>query len=106
MAAVGKYVKGVLGSSAATLLTVPASKIVTVREVVLHNRTTGDLNFTLSHGLASSSDNLMYSTAPIGAKETVQLVGQTIMAAGDVLQGLASAAASVNYFVSYVEVDV
>lgn len=101
MATVSKRLcKGVLGAANATLYTVPAATATYVKAITLCNKTASDVTATIK--LASIEVVCTYTIFAYGTI-TIPFLDQ-IMEAAELIEGSASAADSINYYISGKEV--
>ncbi len=91
--------KGVLGSTSAPLYTVPANTIAIVKEIILANKTAGAVTATVTF------DNIIIVPAKsIPANDALVIELHSIIEAGKVIAGSAGAGASIDYYISGIEV--
>ena len=99
MAQTKLHAPAVLGTSPSTLYTVPGSTITILKQVALCNTTTNNRTISLylvpSGGTAGVGNAVLYDVS-VDAKSTTFVNLSAVMATGDILQGLASVAASVS----------
>ena len=88
-----------LGTSAATLYTVPGSTTTIVKQIALCNTAAAARTVTIhlvpSGGSASATNAILYEVS-VDAKSTTFVNLSAVMATGDILQGSASVGTSVT----------
>jgi hypothetical protein len=84
-----------LAAAAATVYTVPASRLTVVRNIHIVNATAADLTFTISIG-ADAAATRIFSAQTAAAEDVFDSFAPFVLNAGDVLQAFASAAASLT----------
>ncbi len=88
-----------LGTSAATLYTVPGSTTTIVKQIALCNTAAAARTVTIylvpSGGSSGVANAILYEV-PVDAKSTTFVNLSAVMATGDFIQGLASVASSVT----------
>jgi len=94
-----KLASGTLGTTEATLYTVPASTKTIVKSIILCNKTASAATATIKFAGVE-----VIAAHTIKANDTlcVQITG--VLEASATIAGLASAASAINYYVSGVEV--
>lgn len=95
-----------LGTSTATLYTVPSATTTIVKQILLTNTTGSAKTATIRivpSGATEGSQHDILSAISMAANETVSFNCSVVMTAGDKIAGLGSAATSVNYLISGVE---
>ena len=90
-------------ASAATLYTVPATTSAIVRYIRINNTGGTDRTITLSVGLNAAGTQI-FSGVTVPANGYIDWSGFIPMTTGEVIQGLASAAAALTVIISGVEV--
>lgn len=95
--------EGTLGTTEVIIRTVPASKALIITEMRLTNKhATAATTATIKAG----ADTVIFPTQTINAKEgNIQSGINTVILTGKTLKGTAGAAASIDYYISGVEVD-
>ena len=94
-----KLASGTLGTESAPLYTAPVGGPAIVQSILLCNKTAGDLHVTLT----AAAVNVVYQHV-VPANDTLVLSGLgLILDAEAVIAGLAEAAASVDYYISGLE---
>lgn len=88
-----------LTTTPATVYTVPSSTTAVIREIIVCNETGTARTFTLSIGTDGAGKRL-FKDATVRAGETVQITGQTVLAAGEVIQAVASANSALTLTIS------
>lgn len=91
-----------LGTSASTLYTVPTGSTVVLLDVHACNESGSDASFTLSIGTDGAGKRL-FKGEVVPANRAIQRTGNVALAAGEVLQGLASAGSAITLTISGVE---
>lgn len=91
-----------LGTSAATVYTVPGSTTTVVRDITVANTTGSTATFTLSIGLDAAGTRL-YSAVSIPANSTFQRTGSIVLAAAEVVQAYAGTGTALTLTMSGVE---
>jgi hypothetical protein len=100
MAATEKRIyKGTLGTSSATLNTVPASTLWIITEIFLANKTATDATATVTLGGTN-----MVPAKLIPANDALRIQCSTTAVAGEILAGLAGTASAIDCIISGVEV--
>ncbi len=97
-----RLAKGVLGDSNGTLYTVPADHQTIVKAVTITNITAEDEEFTLQF---AGQEVVCDHTIRANDTLTIPFIDQILIAA-DLIEGEASEAAAINYYISGKEVDV
>lgn len=95
---------GQLGTSKATLYTVPASTSTYVKFMSVHNVGAGTENVEILLNVSGTSRRIAYVT--LGANEGAQIVdkdGAISLEAGDLIEGLTTSGASVDYVITGAE---
>src|ERR1043166_2593607 len=93
-----------LGTTAATLYTVPASTTAVVRNIqVTNTNANAAITFTLSIGTDATGTRI-FSGVSVGAADVGSWSGSFVLAAGEIIQGFASVA-GLNVTISGVEVS-
>lgn len=94
-----------LNSTSTTLYTVPASTTTILRNIHVFNTNAGNLySFNLAVGAANTVANCFYYQYPIAPNMAVDWSGFMVLAAGETLQALGSAATQMSIVVSGIEV--
>lgn len=91
-----------LGTAAATLYTAPAATTTTVRAIHVANESGAAATFTLSVGTDGAGKRFFYQVS-VAAADAFDWSGVLVLAAAEVLQGLASAATALTIVASGVE---
>lgn len=91
-----------LGTSAATVYTVPAATTATVRDVLVCNETGSAATLTISIGTDGAGKRICKDLS-IPANTTWQLACGTVLAAAEVLQAYSGTASALTLTVSGVE---
>jgi len=95
-----KLYNGTLGTSSATLYTVPSDTITVVTEIIICNRnSSGNPTYVT---LTFDSTNVIYQKTVVG-KDTIVIKTNTILEASDIIAGLAETATSIDVCISGVE---
>lgn len=84
-----------LGNTAATLYTCPASSIAVIRHIHVSNPSGAPVPFTFSIG-ASAAGTRLWDAIPLDPVDVVDHNHQHILAAGEVIQSFAGTAATLN----------
>jgi hypothetical protein len=84
-----------LGNAAATVYTVPTGRIAVIRNIHIVNPTAGDVTFTVSIG-ADAAATRIFSDQAAMAEDCYDSFAPFVLAAGEVVQAYASAAASLT----------
>lgn len=92
-----------LGTSAATLYTVPASTTFILRYMRFNNTTSTDRSITISIG-ANAAATQIVSAMTVPANGAIDWTGSIPMTTTEILQGLAAAATAITAVVSGVEI--
>jgi len=94
-----KLASGTLGTTEATLYTVPASTKTIVKSIILCNKTTSTATATIKFAGVE-----VVAAHAVKANDTlcVQITG--VLEASATIAGLASAASAINYYISGIEV--
>lgn len=92
-----------LAASAATVYTVPALTTAVMREVLVANTTAGAVSVTVSIG-ADAAGTRILPTVSVPATSVMQIVGWTVLEAGETLEAYASASSSLTLTISGVEI--
>lgn len=92
-----------LGTSAATLYTVPGSTTFVLRYMLFNNSTSTDRSITVSIGANAAATQIL-SVRTVPANGTVEWVGSIPMTATEIIQGLAAAATAITAVVCGVEI--
>ena len=88
-----------------TIYTVPAATSAILKSLRITNANAGSANITVvQNDSGSSTDHYLLKTSALAAAATVEIFGGTpcVLEAGDVLRVLSSAA-TVNFYLSYME---
>lgn len=81
-----------LGTSAATLFSVPSGSVYIVRSIIVVNETGSTLTFTMSIG-PDSPTNRIYSARDVqAAHDPFEWTGFMVVNSGEIMQGFASGA--------------
>lgn len=91
-----------LSNSATTVYTVPASTTAVLRHLRVVNETVGAATFTASIGADAAGKRVFY-TQSVAAGGAFEWTGNIVMAATEVFQAYASAAATLTLTVSGIE---
>jgi hypothetical protein len=92
-----------MGTSAATVYTVPASTTAILRNIHVANNSGSMVTFSLSIG-SNAAATQIFTTTPVGASGGVlDWSGFMVLTAGEIIQALASAGASMTLTISGVE---
>ncbi len=94
-----KLASGTLGTTEATLYTVPASTKTIVKSIILCNKTSSDKYATITF---AGTDVIYQHT--VKAKDTLVVQMTAILEASATIAGLASVASAINYYISGIEV--
>lgn len=95
-----------LGTTTATLYTVPSSTTTIVKQILLTNTTGSAKTATIRivpSGATEGAQHDILSAISMSANETISFNCSVVMTAGDTICGLASAGTSVNCLISGVE---
>ena len=92
-----------LGSSAATLYTVPAGTRTEIRQIFANNPSGSPVDVTLSIGTDSASTRFVEETIPAGEALNLRRKGNRTLTEGEVIQGFAGSAATVVLTINGVE---
>ncbi len=84
-----------LAAAAATIYTCPAGRVAVIRNIHIVNSTAGDLTFTASIG-ADAAATRIFSAQMVNAEDSYDSFAPFVLAAGEVVQAYASAAASLT----------
>ena len=98
--------EGQLAATAApnpALYTVPASTRTIVSEIILCESSGNARTVTIRYNGDAASNNV-YTALALAANETLVLGHNTVLEAGDIIRAFASVAASVNMYVSGMEI--
>jgi len=91
--------KGTLGTSSATLYTVPASTKTIIKEMVICNKTGTDATVTISFDGAT-----IIGIKIVPKNDTYVVELHSIIEAGKIIAGLAGAASAIDVYISGIEV--
>lgn len=92
-----------LTTSAATLYTGPGSTTTTVRNIHINNETSGAVTCSLSIGTDGAGKRFVGPALSVAANSSFDWSGFLILAAAEVLQGLASANSSLTVTISGIQ---
>lgn len=93
-----------LGTAASTLYTVPAATTTIIRNIHINNTTATNYTFSLAiNGSPATAASAIYSGFWVATGTAFDWSGFMVLPANATLQGLASAAASLNITVSGIE---
>lgn len=96
--------RGVLGTSSATLYTVPGSTSTIITSIVVTNYTATDATVTLTLQNGSGTDiNLLYQV-PVAGKGTLTMDISQVLNTTRIIKGLASTGSSIACHISGVEI--
>ena len=106
MAGIGRgkvFADGQLANAKATLYTVPTDKVAYVKFLSVHNTTGGALTVTI-YVNTSGTSRVIYS-ASLAASTSAQVIGAAalVLEGGDIIEGAASAATSIDYVITGIE---
>lgn len=90
---------GTLGTSSATLYTVPSSTKTIVKEIILCNKTNTDATATLTF-----DGKTIIGGKTIPKNETYPIELHSILESTKVITGLAGTASAIDYYISGIEV--
>jgi hypothetical protein len=96
-------VGGQLAAAKATLYTVPASTTVVVLKIVVTNENTAARTFNLYLHDGSASRRITPVDCDLDGEHSADVVGPFTMEAGDLIEGDASVAADLDYWIALIE---
>lgn len=91
--------KGTLGTSSATLYTVPSNTKVIIKEIILCNKTATDATATITF---DGCNIISSKTVPKNDSYVVEF--HSILETGKIIAGLASAGTAIDVYISGIEV--
>lgn len=91
--------RGTLTAGSVNLYTVPAATTAIIKELILCNKTAGAVTVTITF----DGINIINAKS-IAANDTLVIALSSVLAATLIIAGLASAATSIDYYISGVEV--
>lgn len=91
-----------MAAAAASVYTVPAATVTTIRSIHVVNTTASSASFTMSIGADAAGTRLFYAYS-VGPGDVFDWSGIIVMAATEILQMYASAASSLTATISGVE---
>lgn len=91
--------KGTLGTSSATLYTVPASTTAIIKEIVLANKTATDATATITFDGVN-----IVPAKKVPANDALVVELHSIMPTATIIAGLAGTASAIDIYVSGIEV--
>jgi len=91
--------KGTLGTTEATLYTVPANTTTVVKSIILCNKTAADATANIKF-----ADTEIYLEHAVTAKDTLCIQLTSVLEANETIKGLAGTADAINYYISGIEI--
>lgn len=95
-----KVCNGELGTTKVTLYTVPASTTTIIKSIILANKTSIDITATITF---AGTNIIPAHTIPANDSIVVQMTA--IIETGDLIEGLSDTEASIDYYISGIEVN-